>query len=664
MSLRPRILLIAGREILQRLSGFFTFVAVEELESERLQPLPPRSELAEFSCCFFYSAEAVEPQTLGILAESLPLVAITCDNSPKGLQADLIRVGVQEVATLSQLNVELVKRLFENAEARFNTKKEAREREKMFLALCDTLPFQMAYRIVVEPGKKAKFVYVSEGIEHISGLSREQIIDNADLLYQQIVPEDRARFHEVEDQAVKNLSAFEIEVRKRNSAGRLLWVHIRSFPTQLKNGTIIWDGVEADITSYKRSEEAVKELLAKNQILLESERHARSESERSGRIKDEFLATLSHELRTPINAVLGWAQLIKRGGLNPETTKKAIDIIERNAYSQSRLISDLLDMNRIMTGQVQLSSESIDVCEIALTAIESIKPDAEANGVAVKFYTDSSVPLRIRGDSGKFQQMISNLLSNSLKFTPKGGNINLRVVQIGSEVELSIIDTGLGIKPDFLPFVFERFRQADPSFSRQYGGLGLGLAIVKQLVLMHEGTIRAYSEGEGKGATFTLRFPLLESGVNAVLNDEEAFNESLLQPHVLEHLRILVVDDEPDALELVTELLEQCGAAVIPALSADAALQATEEKGGKIDVVISDIGMPGKDGFDFIREFRQRFKQEIPAIALTAFARLEDRANVLAAGFSKHVPKPVDAVELVSVVLSLNRGLENLVQNG
>jgi signal transduction histidine kinase len=394
--------------------------------------------------------------------------------------------------------------------------------------------------------------------------------------------------------------------------------------------------------------------------LLLSEQAARSEAETASRLKDEFLATISHELRTPLTAVLGWIHILRGGKLDDEAATRALETIERNARSQNQLIEDLLDVSRIITGKLRLDVRPVDPGAIIESALEAVLPAAEAKEIRLQKVLDTKVS-SISGDSARLQQVIWNLLSNAIKFTPRGGSVQVRLERINSHIEISVSDSGEGIKKEFLPFVFDRFRQADGTSARRFGGLGLGLAIVRHLVELHGGTVQATSSGDGAGAMFTVRLPLLAIYQRETDSERVHPTASDTQPPVeypdnLAGLKVLVVDDEADTLELIKVLLGQCGAAVTTASSAAEALEALEQM--RPDVIISDIGMPTEDGFEFIRKVRLLPPEKggkIPAVALTAYARAEDRLRVLRSGYQMHVSKPVELAELVTVVANVGR---------
>ncbi len=389
--------------------------------------------------------------------------------------------------------------------------------------------------------------------------------------------------------------------------------------------------------------------------LLKATEAAKAEAVDASRMKDQFLATLSHELRTPLNAILGWARLLQSDKMRGEILEEGLATIERNSRVQAQLIEDLLDLSRITSGQLRLDVRRVELVEVIEAAVASLKPAAEARGIRLTCLLDSLAG-PVGGDPARLQQVVWNLLSNAVKFTPQGGTVQVLLERVNSHVEISVIDNGIGIKPEFLPHAFDRFRQEDSTSTRKHSGLGLGLSIVRHLVELHGGTVRAKSPGEGKGATFTVSLPVLSihpSSDDHTHKSTPVDPELSLSPSPLEKLRILVVDDETDARELIRRILEQAGATVHTAASASEALQLLESFGP--DLLLSDIGMPVSDGYELIRRVRELGKssKELVAIALTAFARNEDRRRALLAGFQTHVAKPVDPDELVAVVASL-----------
>jgi signal transduction histidine kinase/CheY-like chemotaxis protein len=393
-----------------------------------------------------------------------------------------------------------------------------------------------------------------------------------------------------------------------------------------------------------------------------------AEAERLGRIKDEFLANLSHEIRTPLNAILGWSQLLKPGQTSPADLAEGLDVITRNARTQARLIDDLLDMSRIISGKMRLEVQRVDLPAVIDAAIGSVEPAAQAKEIKLQKVVDP-IAGPVTGDPNRLQQVVWNLLSNAIKFTPKGGRVQVVLERSNSHVELSVSDTGKGIDREFLPHVFERFSQADTSAAKGYRGLGLGLAIVKSLSELHGGSVRVKSGGVDKGTTFIVSLPV---SVVHTLDHAENRQHPRTQGHEsfraapdLQGVRVMVVDDEADAIGLVKRIMEDCGAIVIACTSAQECLDCFSKLGGGAgggaghpDVLITDIGMAGMDGYTLIERIRALPAEEggrTPAIALTAFARSEDRRQAMLAGFDMHVAKPVEPGELVAVVNRLAR---------
>jgi len=399
--------------------------------------------------------------------------------------------------------------------------------------------------------------------------------------------------------------------------------------------------------------EAIRTAQNERQQLLDSERAARQEAERAGRIKDEFLATLSHELRTPLHAIFGWTQIIKLNPRDEAAISEGINVIDRNVRLQTELIEDLLDMSRIISGKVRLDMRRVRLPELIDAALDSVMPALSAKTIRLEKVVGSDVEY-VSGDPGRLQQVLWNLLTNAIKFTPKEGTIQVRAHRVASHLEIRVTDTGEGIAPEFLSQLFERFSQSDASTTRNHGGLGLGLSIVRHLVEMHGGTIRAESPGVGQGATFVLSLPIV--AVNSIDGESpeqiaEVDRRTLSNDATkLKGLRILVVDDEADARDLVRRFLIDCDA--IPALAASAAEAESLLSSFKPNVIISDIGMPNQDGYTFMRGVRRQ-GVTTPALALTAFARDKDRASSIQAGYQMHLRKPVDPAELIAAVANL-----------
>ncbi|MEG3191013.1 hybrid sensor histidine kinase/response regulator [Lysobacter sp. D1-1-M9] len=399
--------------------------------------------------------------------------------------------------------------------------------------------------------------------------------------------------------------------------------------------------------------DAVKRAAEERERLLAAEQAARTEAEHASRMKDEFLATLSHELRTPLSAIVGWSHILQTGNATPEDVARGADVIGRNARAQAKLVEDLLDMSRIVAGNVRLDVQPTDLTPVATAAVEAVTPAADAKGIRIRRIVDPRAG-PVQGDPHRLQQVIWNLLSNAVKFTPKNGGVELVVARVNSHVEITVSDNGMGIEREFLPFVFDRFRQADAKTTRAFGGLGLGLSIVRQLVELHGGTIHAASSGAGQGATFVVELPLAPSRNFSDQAESSQLPLCAAEGMNLEGLTVLVVDDEADARELLRHLLEQRHAKVVTADDAASGLARLDHQ--VPDLIVSDIGMPGTDGYGFMREVRRRPAERggrTPAVALTAFARSQDRTHAIMAGYQAHVAKPFEAQELLATIASL-----------
>jgi signal transduction histidine kinase/CheY-like chemotaxis protein len=396
------------------------------------------------------------------------------------------------------------------------------------------------------------------------------------------------------------------------------------------------------------------------EVLLASERSAHSEAAHANKLKDEFLAVVSHELRTPLNAIVGWTSLLREGPENPQELREGLDTIDRNAHAQARLIDDLLDVSRIIAGKVRLRISEVDVRTLAAGVVEGLRPAADARGVKTELRAGDEA-VEVLGDPDRLQQVVWNLVSNAIKFTPRGGTVTLSVTRTGSAVALEVSDTGQGIRPEFLPRIFDRFAQQDASTARAQSGLGLGLSITRHLVELHGGTITAHSPGEGQGATFHVEIPMIAVRELKEQLANRPTGRTPLPPTTngaavharLNGLRVLAVDDQPDTLAVVDRVLTRAGAEVRIALSVSEALSVLRD--WVPDCIISDIGMPGEDGYTFIRAVRALAPpvRTVPAVALTAFARDSDRDLAAEAGFSDHLAKPVDTAALLQMVATL-----------
>jgi PAS domain S-box-containing protein len=468
--------------------------------------------------------------------------------------------------------------------------------------------------------------------------------------WQEVVhPDDLQACADAWTRSVSTGEGYEVSYRfKRASDGAYRWHLGRALAQRDASGTILcWYGTCTDIEDERA-------------LSAEAQR-ARDRALETTRLKDEFVATVSHELRTPLNAILGWGRMLQSGATPPDKRAHAIDTIVRNAISQGQLIDDLLDVSRIVSGNLRLNVDIVDAAHIVAAAVDVVQPAADAKGLHLRCVIDSDAAM-VSGDAGRLQQVVWNLLSNAVKFTPREGTIDVRLRRVDSVIELSVTDSGAGIAARFLPFAFDRFRQQDGAVTRRAGGLGLGLAIVKSLVELHGGTVDAHSEGEGLGSTFTVRIPIAAVRPSSVVPARGRVSTAsppegipvVSRPAEVAGLKVLVVDDEPDARDLLRAVLEYCEAKVTTASSAAEALGVVEML--KPDVIVSDIGMPVDDGYTFIRRLREKPRESggrTPAVALTAYARPEDRRRALLAGFQSHAAKPIDPQELVVVVASL-----------
>jgi PAS domain S-box-containing protein len=541
------------------------------------------------------------------------------------------------------------------SEVRRKAEEAAKESEDRFRLAADTAPV-----FIWIAGTDKRATWFNKPWLDFTGRTLEEETGNG---WSGVHPLDLQRCLEIYNASFDARKPFSMEYRLRRHDGMYRWILDNGVPRFAPNGEFLgYIGSCIDIHERKQAEGEREKLLKEAQT-------AHKQAEIANRMKDEFLATVSHELRTPLNAILGWTQMIKNGIVGYEQIPKAIETIERNSRSQAQLVEDLLDVTRIVSGKLRLNVKPVELSSIVETAIDTVRPAAEARDVEIEKHFDEHSAL-VSGDAERLQQIVWNLLSNAIKFTPKGGHVTVRLERAEDAAQITVADTGKGIEPEFLPYVFERFRQADGTTTRKQGGLGLGLAIVKHLVELHGGEISAESEGVGKGAVFNVRLPLRalteaapdENGAASVLNLNLASGGDLSID--LHGLRIIVVDDERDARELLRSLLTTYGAEVTICSSAGEAFEAVRRE--KPDLLVSDIGMPNEDGYSLIAKIRRLPETEggkTPAIALTAFARIEDRIRALSQGFQMFVPKPVEPNELIAAIRSLAGMNESLPKN-
>ena len=487
----------------------------------------------------------------------------------------------------------------------------------------------------------------NEGIERLLGYSREEFVGlTTEKLFTAEDVANGLHRHELQTAAEEGSSANDLWLLHKDGTP-FFASFVFSRATDSAGHVIGFSVVLRDRTAWKLAQQ-------ERDALLDSERAVRQEAEQSSRLKDEFLATLSHELRSPLNAIVGWVHIARRHAGDNGELVRALETIERNVRAQTQIVSDLLDMSRIMTGQVRLDLQTLDLRDALSNAVESVRPAADAKRVRLEKSLATNIGWT-KVDPTRLQQVLWNLLSNAVKFTPPGGRVRVGLERANSHAEITIQDSGVGIAAPFLPFVFERFRQEDSSTTRRHGGLGLGLSIVKSLTELHGGSVRAASPGEGHGSTFTVSIPLV------TVQADEAAHESRMRvardltalPR-LDRIAVLVVDDEADSLLFFGRLLEECGAHVLLAVDADQAMEVLRNE--QVDILISDIGMAGADGYQLIGQVRALKDEKvatIPAVAVTAYARADDRRRLLLAGFQMHLAKPVEPQELVAGISSL-----------
>jgi PAS domain S-box-containing protein len=491
---------------------------------------------------------------------------------------------------------------------------------------------------------------VNDSFASLTGYTHNELIGKSTLslnLYAD--PADRARALAIMMEQDR-LRDFEFPIRLKSGELRLYSMSAEVFELR---GEHCWLTIGRDITDRKRAE-------SDRERLLKTEKLAREEAEAAGRFKDEFLAMISHELRTPLTSILGWAKMLNRGALPESQTRHAFQVIEQNAKFQAQLVDDLLDTSRIMTGSLKIDAHPVDIERILQNAIEVIRPSAKAKRIAVQIFINQRGGV-VLGDANRLQQAIWNLLANAVKFTNEDGRVEVRLGQTSGSIELSVTDTGIGIEPEFVPCIFDRFRQADSTSTRRYGGLGLGLSIVRNVIEMHGGSVSVSSPGKGRGSTFKIVLPedlqkFKQTQNEAVKpeskqGDERKGQEAGLN---LKGVRVLVVEDDPDTLELLRFILDRRGAEVNTAASTREALDVMEH--WQPTTLVSDLAMPDQDGYELIGRIRSRSSDRggnIPAVAVSAYTRTEDRIRALSAGFQMHLPKPVDPEELVATVASL-----------
>lgn len=529
--------------------------------------------------------------------------------------------------------------LFKDMSERKRAAEKLRQSEIRYRYLAESIP-----QLVWTANQEGALLDVNQRWLDFTGLTLAQVQTEG---WQMVIhPDDVPLITQRWLAAQTNSTYYQAEGRMLRADGVYRWHLHQAICLKNPSGEVVkWFGTATDI-------EDQKQLASERERLLQQEQIAREAAEKANQIKDEFLAVLSHELRSPLNPILGWSKLLLTGKLTPTKTFEALATIERNAKLQSQLIEDLLDISRILRGKLTLNAAQVHLANIIDAALETVQLAAQAKGIEIQTILESDIGA-VSGDAGRLQQILWNLLSNAVKFTPENGRIEVRLTRINHHAQIQVSDTGKGINPDFLPYIFDHFRQQDGATTRKFGGLGLGLAIVRQIAELHGGTVFAESAGEGKGATFTVRLPLLNNE-NLVMSDQSNLDSSSLPDASslpLAGCKILVVDDEPDSRDFITFVLEQEGAEVIAIPAAIEALQFIEHT--QPNLLISDIGMPDMDGYMLLRQVRmlpQEQGRQIPAIALTAYAGEVNQQQAIAAGFQQHISKPVDPEKLLKAI--------------
>ena len=580
----------------------------------------------------------------GMLAAVLSSVVIFLSHEPRSDLLFVSSIGIFLLANAVTVGLaESARRARAQAEAEAAA---AHESEHRFNVMADSVPLMIWVH-----DASGNILFVNRRWEQFFGITQE--VARRDGWQVVLHEEDRVAYNDSFLEAVQGKHAFNATARVRRADGEWRWIESHGVPRFGANGELLtFAGTSDDVTARRAFE-------AEREMLLESERVARTEAENATHAKDEFLATLSHELRTPLSVIVLWSRILARkyGGAEDDL-RKGLALIIDNGMALSKLIGDLLDMSRIVSGRVALDSRPLDLVELIGQAVASHRPAAEARRVEIGLDIGQE-PLIVNGDPTRLQQVLWNLLANAVKFAGEGGHIRVAAHSAGRRVEISVTDDGEGIAPDFLPQVFSRFRQADSSSARRHGGLGLGLAIVKQLVELHGGQVRAASGGLGQGATFTVTLPLHAHEPAQDIDTTGAWRRIDPDRQLSQRLdgkRVLVVEDQRDMLESLRHMLEDQGAHVTAVASGAAALDLLRAAPQEFDVLVSDIGMPHMDGYEFIRRVRGELNlgpQRLAAVAITAYARDEDRARALLAGYQAHIVKPYQVGQLLAMINEL-----------
>lgn len=620
------------------IEGSFRVVANREAFCDQLEDAPPDLILADYVLPSFDGALALDLKNQ--ICPEVPFILVSgVLGEEQAIEA--LKKGATDYVLKQRLGrlVPSVKRALRESEERQQRQKVAqalRETDDLLRAIIEASPVG-----IITMTREQRIITWNSAAENLYGYTSDEVVDSSLSLFP---PDQRKLFDRCFQQILDNQSLLNQEFQHQKKDGLLIDVSVSLAPLHDANDYVY--GIVMTVTDITLR----KQIEAQRIKLLQQESSARAAAESANRLKDEFLAVLSHELRTPLNAIVGWIHLIKKGKLSPEIFNRALETIERNAAAQTQLIEDLLDLSRIVRGQVALSIRSVNIPALLRTTVDTLRPAAAAKSLEVTLDIDPEVGTLLV-DPNRLQQVCWNLLSNAIKFTPQSGRVMVRIFSQAGNLLIQVADSGIGIEPDFLPHVFDHFRQADGSSTRSHGGLGLGLAICRRLVELHGGTINAHSDGAGQGATFTVVLPMRFSkeGTQAAVPNPDQCRD-------LQNIKVIVVDDEADARELVSLILEQRGAQVESAGSVAAAYPLLMQF--RPDIIISDIGMPDENGYSLLHKIRTLSDQElaqIPAIALTAYAQEEDRQTALEAGFESHISKPFDPMAVVDAVKALTQ---------
>lgn len=580
------------------------------------------------------------------LGDSHPPVVMLTGQGDESIAVQAIKLGAQDYLVKGKTTAQGLQIVVRNAieKSHLHQQLERSLAQLRLLELAVESTHDMVLITEAEPldPPRPRIVYVNDAFTQQTGYEREEAIGQTPRMLQG-PKTDRATLDRLKG-ALTHWRATRVELMNYRKDGSEFWVELNIVPMADDKGIFThWVSVQRDIT------DRVSGQLEREQLLTR-ERQSREDAETANRLKDEFLSILSHEIRTPLNSILGWATMLRQRQLEPAITERALETIERNARTQAQLIDDLLDVSRIIRGQLQLELQVFPLAVVIRAAMETMEPAAHAKEIDLVCQFESETE-RVRGDFNRLQQVFWNLVANAVKFTPRHGRVAIQVQRAGASLEVRVSDTGIGIAPDFLPYVFDRFRQAQQSAGRSFNGLGLGLAIVRHLVELHGGTVCAESPGENQGATFSVQLPLLNAAHEDLHRSEDLSSTRRVS---LQGLRILLVDDEEDSRQMVTLILEQCGASVS---AVGTAAQARAEIVRQVpNVLLLDIGMPGEDGFALIGQVKlleSKIGCTIPAIAITAYAGPRDRDRILEAGFRVHLAKPVEPELLIEQVARL-----------